>query len=128
MEKTEWTPKKYREAVEQYVNNCTAIGILPDLPGMVRDLGFNDKTELEALASPGHEDYEEYAKTNAYAKNSRESWLARKMASDHKAANGCMNLLKQPENGGYIDKQTDKTPQKVIVDISGIPGGMKAFK
>lgn len=121
------TPQKFRAAVYKYIEECTGSGVFPDYALMRRALGLHEK-DIEALVSSGNENCEEYKEVLEEAKDFRESWLCRKMSSDNKAANGCMNLLKQPENGGYVDKQTDKTPQKVIVDFSGMPGGMNAFK
>lgn len=121
------TPQKFRAAVDKYIDECESTGIFPDIAGMRIALKMT-KADIEALTSPGNDNCEEYKDILAYAVDRRESWLARKMSSDNKAANGCMNLLKQADNGGYVDKQTDKTPQKVIVDFSGMPGGMNAFK
>ena len=58
----------------------------------------------------------------------RESWLARKMTSDNKRAIGCLNALKQPDNGGYIDKAVDTGERTLTINVAGIKGGAKAFK
>jgi hypothetical protein len=51
------------------------------------------------------------------------------MVTEPKAANGCMSALKQPANGGYIDKPIADSGEKTLtINLVGIAGGEKAFK
>ena len=50
-----------------------------------------------------------------------------RMVSDNKLAQGCLNALKQPENGGYVDRPVDSGEQKVTLVIGGV-GGEAAAK
>lgn len=63
-----------------------------------------------------------------YAKCRRESWLTRKMVSDNKAANGCMNALKQKKNGGYTDRPVESNDKSLTININGVSGGWASFK
>ena len=65
----------------------------------------------------------EIRKLFAYAQKRRESFLVRRMTKDNKLANGCMNALKQPRNGGYSDKNKEKGDRKLIIDFRGIGEG-----
>ena len=58
----------------------------------------------------------------------RTSWLSRHMVADNKKTNGCMNALKQEENGGYMDKPADNGEKVLRIKVDGIGGGMNAFK
>lgn len=116
------TPEKLMIAVQEYFDECEDKGDFPDYDGMLVYLGLFE------------EDVEEYkAKDMKYddifrlAMLKRKSYLARMMSLDGKRATGCMNLLKQPENGGMSDKpkQQDKS-LKIIV--TGLKGGMDSFK
>ena len=50
------------------------------------------------------------------------------MTSDNKRAQGCLNALKQPQNGGYIDRPQDNGGEiKVTLNLGGV-GGESAFK
>lgn len=50
------------------------------------------------------------------------------MTSDNKAAQGCLNALKQPSNGGYIDRPSnDSGEKKLTINLVGV-GGESAFK
>ena len=50
------------------------------------------------------------------------------MTSDNKRAQGCMNALKQKDNGGYVDKPVETGARTLTVNVVGIPGGINAFK
>ena len=57
----------------------------------------------------------------------RESWLIRKMTSDNKAVQGCLNALKQPQNGGYTDRPREGGEIRLTINLAGV-GGEEAFK
>lgn len=121
--------KDFRKAVDKYFEDCAQDpNVLPDYAGMLLALQI-DKADAEYMQTPEWPDYEEFRRIFSIAKLRRESWIARRMAVDNKAANGCFNLLKQEENGGYSDRGALRTQEKkVAVKIEGINGGWDAFK
>jgi hypothetical protein len=62
------------------------------------------------------------------AKLRRESWLARHMVADNKKASGCMNALKQMENGGYMDRNVAQDDKTLRIKVDGIAGGLNAMR
>lgn len=126
----EWRDyKKFRLAVDKYFEDCAQDpNVLPDYAGMLLALQI-DKEDAKVMQTPEWPDYEEFQRIFSIAQLRRESWIARRMAVDNKAANGCFNLLKQEENGGYSDRGALRTQEKkVAVKIEGIKGGWDAFK
>lgn len=126
----EWKDyKKFRQAVDKYFEDCAQDpNVLPDYAGMLLALQI-DKEDAKVMQTPEWPDYEEFQRIFSIAQLRRESWIARRMAVDNKAANGCFNLLKQEENGGYSDRGSMRTQEKkVAVKIEGIKGGWDAFK
>lgn len=134
------SPEKLRAAVLAYFDECDKKNLLPDYPGMVLFLKFKTKKSLEAYADPerhlnrcgGDKDKaaamaEEYADVLEEAKLRRESYLVRKMVTDNKLAQGCLNALKQKENGGYTDRPAESGEKTLKVQIMGV-GGWDAFK
>lgn len=105
--------------VDEYFNKCAENDEFPDEKGMYLYLRvFKEDLEVKCEDSyPGHEEYRRILKEAQYQ---RESWLARHMVSDAKRANGCMNALKQEQNGAWIDRP-DKKQQTVKVEL---PAGM----
>lgn len=73
-------------------------------------------------------EYEEFRRIFNTAALKRESWIARRVAVDNKAASGGFNLLKQEENGGYTAGSTKQQEKTIPVKIEGIKGGWDAFK
>lgn len=57
----------------------------------------------------------------------RESYLVRIMVTDNKRAQGCLNALKQKENGGYTDRPVENTEKTLNIKLVGV-GGWDAFK
>ena len=49
------------------------------------------------------------------------------MVTDNKRAQGCLNALKQKENGGYTDRPVESGEKTLKVQIMGV-GGWDAFK
>lgn len=116
------TPEALQQAIALYFNNCQKGNVFPDYKGM---LVFLKIKERDVKAMCDNPDYADVFEDAMYA---RESALVRKMTSDNKAANGCMNALKQPINGGYSDKYSDlKKESKLTLVLSGV-GGEKACK
>lgn len=126
------TPEALETAVEAYMADCERQGVFPDLAGMRLALGVS-KTTLDRYAKgrdgkAGEDDETAaaYREVLDRAKDKRESWLVRKMTSDNKAAQGCLNALKQPDNGGYIDRPVESGERTLTVNLVGV--GSEAFK
>lgn len=117
------TPELLQEAVDKYFKECEEQGdTFPDYAGMCIFLGLTKK-RLEDIGASSDE-YNEILET---AKLKREMWLSRKMAEDNKKAQGCMNNLKQPQNGGYIDRPIENKTSEIKINLVGV-GGESAFK
>ncbi len=119
------TPQSLRLAVEKYFAAREEDGQFPDFAGMKVALKLS-KQDIEAMIDEKNPDHEAYRYVFEVAQDRRESWLARRMVTEPKAANGCMNALKQEKNGGYMDKAADKPTQPIKIEIAGV-GGMHAF-
>ena len=106
--------------IEEYFQICQEDNIFPDEAGMIIFLDISSKT------------YERYAKDEelsepiARARDRRESWLVRRMTGEPKLAQGCLNALKQPKNGGYVDRATDSEGKELTINLVGV--GAEAFK
>lgn len=122
----EWNDyKKLQQKVEEYFNKCAATDEFPDYAGMLIYLQI-DKERAKAMQEA--EDGEEFRRIFKTAELRRESWLARHMVADNKKATGCMNALKQMENGGYQDKNIQQGDRTLKIKVEGIKGGMDAMK
>lgn len=120
-------PRVLKKAVDEYFTACELNGSFPDFAGMKVALRLYD-SDIDAFTAEDNPDREEYIKVLENARDRRESWLSRRMVEEPKAANGCMNALKQEKNGGYMDKSKDKEAPTVKIEFSSIPGGMRAFE
>lgn len=117
------TPELLQEAVDKYFLDCENNGdTFPDYAGMCVFLGLTKK-RLEDIGNSS----DEYLEILETAKLKREMWLSRKMAEDNKKAQGCMNNLKQPQNGGYIDRPIENKTSEIKINLVGV-GGESAFK
>lgn len=121
------SPGEMQAEIDKYFDYCQLKEIFPDLAGMRIWLKISAAT-LKNYCDESHEDYEDYRAILEEAKDRRESFLVRLMTSDNKRAQGCMNALKQKDNGGYVDKPVDSGVQTLTINVNGIPGGMNAFK
>ena len=122
------TPEKLEAAIEEYFELREEQGLFPDLPGMRLHLEVTQQT-LDRYTSGDSPEAERYREILDFAKDRRESWLVRRMVTEPKAANGCLNALKQPANGGYIDRPVmDTSEKKLTINLVGIKGGENAFK
>lgn len=126
-------PRKYKDAdamraaVEKYINDCEADGLFPDEAGMRLHLGLSERRLKAYISETENPDsYEDYREIFEWARDHREHYLVQKMTSDNKAAQGCLNALKQPANGGYIDRPLDSGKVEVTVKIAQL-GGMEKF-
>jgi hypothetical protein len=129
------TVDAFRAAVMQYHKECEEAnngeGIFPDPAGLrlfLKKTAGITKADLKAMSEGDSEFAQGIRDILDEAQDMRESWLARKMTSDNKRAIGCLNALKQPGNGGYIDKAVDTGERTLTINVAGIKGGAKAFK
>ena len=121
------TPEALRAGVEEYFANCKEENnAFPDLAGMRVFLGISQAT-LKKYQDGDTDEARAYREILDWAKDVRESWLAKRMATDNKAEQGCMNNLKQPINGGYIDRPTETAVPEIRIRVEGV-GGESAFK
>ena len=127
--KTYENPEDLRAAVDNYFADCEERGIFPDYAGMKLFIGIVSDTTIERYQTGDDAFGEACREIFSEAAAKRESWLVRKMTSDNKAAQGCLNALKQPRNGGYIDRpQNDGGGEmKLTINVAGV-GGESAFK
>ena len=103
-----------------YFDECEAAndgaGVFPDEAGMRIFL----KLDHESYAS--YKEDIEYAKLFEWAMDMRESWLARRLANEPKMAQAYLNALKQPCNGGWVDRRPDTGDKTLKLRIDGIGG------
>ena len=108
------------EKIEEYFNICKEDNVFPDEAGMLVFLDISEST------------YERYSKDEelkapiARARQRRESWLVQRMTGEPKLAQGCLNALKQPKNGGYVDRPMDTGGKELTINLVGV--GADAFK
>ena len=120
MNKKIYDSESLENAIEKYFSDCKADGVFPDEAGMIVFLDISEST------------YERYSKDEelrpiiARARADRESWLVRRMTGEPKLAQGCLNALKQPKNGGYTDRPAEDGPREFVVTIKG--AGADPFK
>ena len=101
--------------------------------GMLQYLGISKRTYYRYLddeskdESLSDEDRHAYRKIFEAAQLRREDFLEKRMVTDPRAANGCMNSLKQPQNGGFKDRFEGEIDAKITVNVVGV-GGENAFK
>jgi hypothetical protein len=115
------TPDELRAKVEEFLDKYRDTpGIL--LPNMLLYLGIS-RAQAEALRKQG----DEWVEIFEFAKLHREAYLLANMVTDNKKAQGCLNALKQPENGGYVDRFQNHEQGKVTVDVANV-GGIAAAK
>lgn len=123
----EWNDyKKLQTAVDKYFDECAKVDEFPDYAGLLLVLRI-DKNDVKEMCADDAPDAEEYQRIFTEAALRRESWLARHMVQDNKKATGCMNALKQLENGNYQDKNIQQGDRTLKIKVDGI-GGMNAMK
>ncbi len=121
------TPAALKAGIEEYFQFCEAHGgVFPDYAGMRTFLGIS-KATLDRYQAGDSEEARAFRDVLEAAKDVRESWLARRMATEPRAAQGCMNNLKQPQNGGYIDRPSEGGKTELTINLAGV-GGESAFK
>lgn len=121
-----YTPEQLQEKVEIFLAECAEQKRPPLLPQMLLYLGIS-RTTMNRWCGKETQRHEEYTEIFEKAQLNREAYLLERMVSDNKLAQGCLNALKQPENGGYVDRPVDSGEQKVTLVIGGV-GGEAAAK
>lgn len=116
----------FETAVNKYMKKCRDENVFPDIAGMRLFLGVSQQT-IDRYCTGDDEEAVRFRNIMDSTKDERQSWLERFMVSNPKAANGCMNALKQPHNGGYFDRPVD-TSEKTLTIIVNNVGGEQAFK
>lgn len=117
------TPDELQAAVDKYFDKCeqkeatSGIPCFPDYAGMLVEIGMKEPT-VQSYISKDHEYHDEFKEVFDGALLRRESYLAR-ASMDNKKASGCFNLLKQPKNGGYIDRPQDNGPRELTIKFEG---------
>ena len=113
-------PRKIKTAeelgvlIDEFIMQCEYLGIAPRTLARWR---ANEGGEYDGYG-------EQLEKLVAY----REAVYARMVAENPKGSGGIIFLLKQPKNGGYIDKPViDVHAQELTIKTDGI-GGDSAFK
>ena len=115
--KTYETVEALEKAVNAYFLKNEEAGEFPDYAGMLIHLGIKEATVKNYCKDP------EYDSVFEEAKLRRESFLVRRMTKDNKLAQGCLNALKQPINGGYTDRPVESGERKIVIELSGIGEG-----
>lgn len=118
--KTYETAEALQKAVDKYFAENEEKNEFPDLAGMLIFLGISKRTMQNYCENS---DYKEIFDD---AKLKRESFLVRRMTKDNKLAQGCLNALKQEDNGGYTDRPVDNGERKLVIELKGV--GENAFK
>ena len=127
------TPEDMKRNVEKYFAEREALGEFATFAGMLKFLGISKRTYYRYLEddngdeSMSEEDRRAYRKIFEDAELRREDYLEKKMVSEPRLANGCMNSLKQPQNGGFKEKIETELDARITVVTSGV-GGENAFK
>ena len=112
--------RRLASKVNDYFKECEGAGVFPDEKGMYVYLGVF-KEDIEQYLEDTNPKAEEYARILKLAQYRRESWLSRNMVADMRKASGCMNALKQEQNGGYTDRPVADKRQRVELVL---PDGM----
>ncbi len=122
------SPEALRKKIEEYFREVEEKDEFPDAAGMRLYLRMSEAT-IKAYQEEGHDNYLEYREIFAEARDRRESFLVRRMTSVPKLAQGCLNALKQPSNGGYVDKAQEQTGKmEITLKVSGLKGGIESLK
>ena len=115
------TWSNHKSSYERIAAKLRNEDVFPDEAGMRNYLGLTHEMYRAYKESP------DFEAVFSRAQDMRESWAARKLAADPKAAQAYLNILKQPGNGGWVDRKVDSGDKTLVVKTSGV-GGVSAFK
>ena len=140
------TPEGLRRQVQAYLDMMLEKDELPTFAGMLRYLDISKRTYHRYMnmeePDPEMTDEERHAYRKVFedaqlvsqavsnlVSNAvrREDYLERRMVREPRAANGCMNSLKQIQNGGFKEKIEADVDARITVNVIGV-GGENAFK
>lgn len=123
-ESKKYTPKELKDGVDTYYQKCKYVGQTPDYAGMLLFLDIFEDDVRNMCEDP--ENGRIYKRIFERAQLQRESWLVRKMVNEPKAAQGCMNALKELKNGGYSTKKAEDVDRTLTIKLEGV--GEDAYK
>lgn len=110
-----YTPEEVDKKVKFYHHDVEDTrNTFPDESGLLNYLDVDDDEYARM------QEDEDYKAIFRWARRRRQSWLERQMVNDNKKATGCLNALKQPQNGGYQDRPTENKDRKIVVKLEGI--------
>ena len=110
-----YTPEELETKVKYYHHDVEDIrNSFPDEAGLLNYLDVDDDEYRRMWEDKEREP------VLRWAKRRRQSWLERQMVADNKKATGCLNALKQPQNGGYQDRPQETKDRKIVVKLEGI--------
>ena len=127
------TPEDMKRNVDRYFADREEKGEFATFAGMLQFLGISKRTYYRLINEDNgdetltEEERKAYRKIFEDAQLRREDFLEKRMVTDPRAANGCMNSLKQPQNGGFKDRFEGEIDAKITVNVVGV-GGENAFK
>ena len=127
------TPEDMKRQVDRYFEDRKTKGEFPTFAGMLKYIGISKRTYYRYINIEEDDPDMPFELRNGYrsvfedAQLRREDWLENRMVTEPKAANGCMNSLKQPQNGGFKDRIEQDINASLTVNVQGV-GGEGAFK
>ena len=117
-EKGSWSAveKEYQAIAQKVIDGAC----FPDEAGMRIHLNLSHESYQSYLDDP------QFEKVFNWAQDMRESWAARRLAAEPRAAQAYLNILKQSSNGGWVDRKAEKADNTLHVKVAGV-GGEEAF-
>jgi len=115
------TWSNHQSTYERIAAKVRNTGVFPDEAGMRTYLGLTHELYKAYKDSP------DFEPVFNWAQDMRESWAARRMAADPKSSSAYLAILKQPGNGGWVDRKQDKGDSTLVIKAAGV-GGVNAFK
>ena len=115
------TPEELQAKMQEFFDIREGGGDFPSEAGMRIFLGLGHKSWNSYVEDPAYE------LVFDWAQDMREDWASRKLAENPRSAQAYLNILKQPSNGGWIDRKTDKEDKVIEIRAAGV-GGPEAFK
>jgi hypothetical protein len=127
------TPEDMKRQVDRYFEDRKTKCEFPTFAGMLKYIGISKRTYYRYINIEDDDPDMPLELRHGYrnvfedAQLRREDWLENRMVTEPKAANGCMNSLKQPQNGGFKDRIEQDINATLTVNVAGV-GGEGAFK
>lgn len=120
-------PDALRDKITEYHELCDKQRKFYDYPGLLFHCGIT-RADVEQMTSERNAHHVEFTEIFEGEKLLRESKLVCRMVTEPKSAIGCMNALKQKDNGGYVDKAVNATEAQTL-NINIVGGhGAELFK